>query len=299
MMVDGNSTQDNKALPLKPRHTVFRLFIIVASSIFATETVLMLVFDHLPRLPIFVGDFLDGLLLTILVSPILYLYLFRPMQTYIAALKEAEGLLARQRDSLEKEVQHRTAELVERNEQQVKLMQELQSAEEKYRNLVEHLPSITYIMSLEEEEGKMLFVSPQIERLGFDANEWIGEADFRSERTHPDDRNDVNQALLHSRETGEPFRCDYRLFSRTNDICWFHDEASVVRDESGKMLYLQGVMLDITEKKSLEEELAEHRYRLERSVKNRTELQERRISVLESANSQLCKIIDELKSRQG
>jgi PAS domain S-box-containing protein len=295
-MDNDNSGLLDEEAQFSPRRTVYRLLVIVAGTILITETVLMFVFDRLMRLHTLTEDLLDGVLLTILVSPVLYLYLFRPMHAYIVELSKAKGLLRQQRDHLEEEVQHRTAELVERNEHQARLMQELESAEQKYRNLVERLPSITYVISL-EDEGRMVFVSPQIEQLGFAMADWTETPDFRSQRTHPEDRNLVRQAFLRSRNTGEPFHCDYRLFTRSDEVRWFHDEASVVRDEAGKALFLQGVMLDITENKAMEEELAEHRYRLEQRVERLTKLMERRISVLESANARLCGMLNEYEAR--
>lgn len=200
------------------------------------------------------------------------------------------------RDYLIKDTKGRYLELlpavIERVLGEQQMLQEKHHAEEKYRMLVEHLPSITYILTL-EDDGRPVFVSPQIERLGFSPEEWVRESGLRFEQIHPEDRDLVMQAFLHSRDSGEAFRCDYRIATRTGDILWFHDEASVVRDEKGKMLFLQGVMLDITEKKSMEKELAEHRYWLEKKVEQRTALLERRISVLESANTNLCEKIEE------
>ena len=295
-MDDNNPDQLEEELQLSPHRTVLRMLLILVTSIFVTETLLMLAYDRFAQFHTFTGDLLDGLMLTILISPILYLFLFRPMHGTIVALHEARKLLRQQRDSLEEQVQHRTAELVERNAQQEVLMQELKEAEGKYRNLVERLPSITYTMAL-GDEGKMTFISPQIERLGFPMSDWSETLDFRSERMHPDDREHVQQAFAHSRETGEPFRCDYRLFSSDNKVHWFHDEASVVCDWEGRQSYLQGVMLDITANKAMEEELGEHRYRMEKSIERRTELMERRINVLESANARLCGMLNEYEER--
>ncbi len=272
------------------------MLVILVTSIFVVETLLMLAYDRFAQLHTFAGDLLDGVLLTILISPIMYFFLFRPMHGNIVALHEAKKLLGNQRDHLEELVQQRTAELVERHEQQARLMQELESAEEKYRNLVECLPSITYVMTL-EDDGRLTFISPQIEELGFAVADWTETPDFRSQRMHPEDRERVEQVLVHSRDSGEPFRCDYRLFASDNKVRWFHDEASVVCDWEGRMSYLQGVMLDITENKEMEEELAEHRYRMEQNVARRTELMERRINVLESANTRLCSMLNEYESR--
>ena len=205
------------------------------------------------------------------------------------------------RDYLIKDSEGRYLELLPAVIQRVlsgqRLLEEKRSAEERYRRLVEHLPSITYILSF-EEEGRLIFVSPQIERLGFVVEEWLERRDLRFQQIHAEDRDAVMQSYLHSRNTGESFRCDYRMLTRAGETRWFHDEASVVRDETGNMMYLQGVMLDITEKKAMEEELAEHRYRLEQRVSRMTELLERRISVLESANAQLCRTLESYEAER-
>lgn len=200
------------------------------------------------------------------------------------------------RDYLIKDAEGRYLELlpavVERVLIEQRMLEEKQHAEMKYRTLVERIPAITYILTL-EGEGRWLFVSPQIELLGFSADEWVATEELRFQQVHPEDRDRVMQAFLHSCESGEMFRCDYRMSTRTGDVRWFHDEASVVCDAQGKRLFLQGVMLDITENKLMEEELVEHRYRLEQQVERRTAMLERRIALAEAANSNLCNKIEE------
>ncbi|MDO8350728.1 MAG: EAL domain-containing protein [Gallionella sp.] len=107
-----------------------RLFLIVAASILVVEIAIMFTFERLPQLSRITESILDGILLTILVSPILYRFLFRPLNMHIAALRQAQELLRQQRDHLEEEVQKRTAELVERN-------REVADREVHYRAVVE------------------------------------------------------------------------------------------------------------------------------------------------------------------
>jgi len=107
-----------------------RLFLIVAASILVVEISIMFAFERLPQLPRITESILDGILLTILVAPILYGFLFRPLNIHIAALRQAQALLRQQRDHLEDEVQKRTAELVERN-------REVADREVHYRAVVE------------------------------------------------------------------------------------------------------------------------------------------------------------------
>lgn len=151
---------------------------------------------------------------------------------------------------------------------------------------VEH-PLVTTYISAYQQDNQMIYVSPQIARLGFAPEMWLGKRDLRLQQIHEGDLERVTQALQHSLRTGEKFNCHYRLYDSSGKVRWFHDEASVY-DESGSALLFKGVMLDITDKKEMEAELNERRYYLEQSVEQRTEHLMKRISLLESCNAALC-----------
>lgn len=126
-------------------------------------------------------------------------------------------------------------------------------AEARYRTLVEQLAAVTYIARL-GLEGEWLYVSPQIwTMLGYTPEEWLADPTMWLRRIHPDDR-----ALVASAEdaaiAGRPFRAQYRLLHREGRVVWVDDNASVMRDADGNNL-LHGVLLDVTERKSLETEL--------------------------------------------
>jgi len=53
------------------------------------------------------------------------------------------------------------------------------------------------------------------------------------------------------------FRSDYRMFSKDGRTLWLHDEARLVYDTSGKAMFWQGVVHDITEQKEAEQRLHE------------------------------------------
>ena len=117
-----------------PKKGVLRALVIVAASIFSTEIILMILFEEMHNLPLMTENLLDGLFLTLLVSPILYFQLFRPLQDNIAELEKTRDLLKNQRDILEEEVSRRTAELSEQNRQQEMLMHDLKGANEELKN---------------------------------------------------------------------------------------------------------------------------------------------------------------------
>ncbi|HZK14302.1 MAG TPA: PAS domain S-box protein, partial [Desulfobaccales bacterium] len=101
-----------------------------------------------------------------------------------------------------------------------------------------------------------LYVSPQVETLlGFSPEAWRADAENWERQIHPDDRERLLAEITHSLETGEPFSTEYRLLAKSGRVVWFRDEARVVYDPEGQFLFLQGLALDITERKQAEDAL--------------------------------------------
>lgn len=152
---------------------------------------------------------------------------------------------------------------------------------------IEHPLTIAYVSTC-QQGNCMIYVGPQVTNLGFEPEVWLGKQDLRLKQVHQDDLAQVERALLDTINTAAKFSCCYRLYDSAGKVHWFHDEASVVPDESGAPLFIMGAMRDITEMKVMEAELNEHRYNLERKVEQRTEQLMKRISLLESCNATLC-----------
>ena len=147
--------------------------------------------------------------------------------------------------------------------------QRLAEAEERYRTLVEQLPLVTFVRTLDLWQPN-IFVSSQVgPMLGYSAEEWETDPDLLATVLHPDDRELVLEKARRVRETGEPFRAEYRYIARDGRIVWVIDETHLVRDEQGTPLYVQGFLVDITERKLAEDERdrlqaeLQHTHRLE------------------------------------
>ena len=133
---------------------------------------------------------------------------------------------------------------------------ELRDARSKYGALVEQIPAIVYVDAADEDMST-LYVSPQIQEiLGYSAQEYIDDPGLWERILHPDDREDAMATYLRGRESGEPFVFEYRLLARDGRIVWFRDSAIVLTDPAGRPESIQGVMLDITERKEAEEQIA-------------------------------------------
>ncbi|MGH3021272.1 MAG: PAS domain S-box protein [Gaiellaceae bacterium] len=129
----------------------------------------------------------------------------------------------------------------------------LREAELRYRTLVEHLPLATYISPVDSSLGN-LYVSPQVEELlGYPADAWLRSPELLLQTVHPDDLERLLADAERLRTTGEPVRAEYRYRAADGRTVWVLDETNLVRDEDGTPLWVQGFLLDITERKSAEE----------------------------------------------
>jgi len=129
-----------------------------------------------------------------------------------------------------------------------------------YRTIVEEGPVVTYI-DAPDEVASSVYVSPQIEEVvGYTVEEWMADPELWPRLLHPDDRARALAENVRHNETGEPYRLEYRMIHRDGHVVWVYDEARVVRDERGKIRYSHGVMLDITGRKSADDQVAFRTY---------------------------------------
>lgn len=137
---------------------------------------------------------------------------------------------------------------------ELKRQGKLEEAEQKYRTLVEKVPTITYVDQISHEPMTQ-YVSPQIEQiLGISPGEWIGDnISSWLNLVDGNDRERVQTRFNLLIETGEPFDVEYRVNTPDARLVWIHDQAVMLRDEAGRPTSIQGVMYDVSERKQAEE----------------------------------------------
>ena len=98
------------------------------------------------------------------------------------------------------------------------------------RALIEQIPLTIYIDRLDEVSSNV-YTSPQLESvLGYSPEEWAADEELLLKVLHPDDREAVFAEHRRTRETGDPFRMEYRMIARDGTVHWFRDEAAVIPD---------------------------------------------------------------------
>ncbi|MFH1092471.1 MAG: cache domain-containing protein [Pseudomonadota bacterium] len=156
----------------------------------------------------------------------------------LAGLEDSRRRLQNQAQELEQKVRERTEELVR--------------SEEKFRTLLEEIPLVVYRL----EPGLIrTFVSSHIERLtGRPPEEAVGGVEVWSKMIHPKDRNRVVAAKKRSLEKCAALQMEYLLQDRQGQEIEILDRAEPVYNNSGQCLHMEGYMLDIRDRKRLEEQ---------------------------------------------
>jgi diguanylate cyclase (GGDEF)-like protein/PAS domain S-box-containing protein len=239
---------------MKKTYTPGYFFKSTVILIFMAEVFVMLILPALPELPHYSEVIIDSAILCIIVIPLLYVMLFKPMVEYIAERDAAEGaILVAQRD-LESRVEKRTKAFEEAN----KTLHDEYLKHESTRTRLEYLlsatPSVIYT-SKAEGDYATTFISDNIrEQLGHDPRDFINNPGFWAEGIHPEDRERVLNELSELFEKGE-YVHEYRFRHKDGSYRWLHDKLRLVKDDEGNPHEIVGSWIDITGRVQLEEEL--------------------------------------------
>ncbi len=119
---------------------------------------------------------------------------------------------------------------------------------------------VVYVDS-DDPEPWTLYVSPSVERiLGYPVEYYMqaaSPAEGWTNLIHPDDRDRVVASWGRAVESSLPFTEEYRFLRSDGATVWVHDHSALVRDDDGRRLYWQGVLMDITAQVEAQRELAE------------------------------------------
>ena len=156
------------------QHSPIHLFIITAISVFVSEAFIMLILSELSlfSIPISVM-FLDALLLTFFIVPVLYFFLVRPLGLNIEERLRTEEDLKKARGELEIKVMERTDELNRTNATLQQEMIERTQAELESLKTAMRLEHLLHSVPAIINNLKIVLISRERSRVNNEASENI------------------------------------------------------------------------------------------------------------------------------
>lgn len=138
----------------------------------------------------------------------------------------------------------------------------LKESEERLKTLITNIPSVSYRCVL-DESWTMEFISDEVQTLsGYPPSDFI-QNKVRSFASiiHPEDRGLIYNSVLESIKDKTYYNINYRIIDINGIIHWVSERGKAEYNKNGDVLWLYGVISDITQQKNTEEALAESEMR--------------------------------------
>lgn len=132
--------------------------------------------------------------------------------------------------------------------------------------IIDNSPAILFRRRAAEdlEERKMVYVSPNISRFGYQAEDFLENRMMFRQIVYSGDIDLITEEIKEHVSNGiENYSQTYRIVTKDGELRWVEDRTSVVEDEVTGDRYHQGIIVDVHEKKEAEEKLrrSEEKYR--------------------------------------
>ena len=156
-----------------------------------------------------------------------------------------------------KEIERKAAQEQALNAELLRAEQELRRAEERQAAIIQSLPMVLYLEPFEAEARWPHYVSGDFQGItGFTLDDVRRQPTMWEDRLHPDDR-DAVLATIEARRTSGRSSVEYRWQSADGTYRHFLDQAVLLRDSDGRPVEFAGTLTDITEQRSLENQLVQ------------------------------------------
>ena len=148
--------------------------------------------------------------------------------------------------------------------QRLEMENALRESEEQFRSLITNIPGVAYRCGDESHEP-VIFISDAVESVtGYPAEDFTGPNTRRSyfDLVHPEDR----IRFARARAQAGVFNSEYRIIRQDGETRWVLDQGIMVHDEASDEIWLDGFIMDITERREMEQALREAKEKAEQAA---------------------------------
>jgi PAS domain S-box-containing protein len=221
---------------------IHELFVKILAIVAGMEILVMVILGFSGMPEGMKKNLLDASLLALFCTPLLYLFVVKDV---IRRLSEQASLAQRLR---QKELELNSAA-------------EKQELATRLQSLVDNVPGMVY---RGHRDWSISFVGAEVEQItGYSAEEFMrGDLNWKN-IIHPDDREWLAESFRGAAKARlKMFRVEYRILHRNGDLKWVSDKRQIFYDGNGSFSYVDGLLLDVTERKMTDDALRDANQRL-------------------------------------
>jgi PAS domain S-box-containing protein len=121
------------------------------------------------------------------------------------------------------------------------------------------------------DEWPVELVSGNVKQFGYSPDEFLSGAISYSSIIHPEDLERVTREVRYfSAEGVNEFQLEYRIIARDGKVRWINEHTKAERNAEGCLTHFQGIVIDVTERKRVENALRKAYDEMESRVRERT-----------------------------
>jgi PAS domain S-box-containing protein len=124
-------------------------------------------------------------------------------------------------------------------------------SEEKFRLLANNIPGTVYLSKYDKYATK-IYINDEIEKLtGYPKSDFLINNLSFIDLIHPEDKERTLLGEQDAIENGRPIHLTYRILNKNKEIVWVEEFGDVIYKD-GKIAFIEGIFIDITERKKTE-----------------------------------------------
>jgi two-component system, NtrC family, sensor kinase len=131
----------------------------------------------------------------------------------------------------------------------------LRESEERFRTLIANIPGAVYrCKCVDNYQYKIEFISDIVETItGYSANNFINNNCSFSSLIHPEDQQIVKDTIQQAIKNKQSYIIEYRMQKAGEEnMRWLYEKGQPIFDKNGEIMWLDGVIFDITDRKEEE-----------------------------------------------
>jgi PAS domain S-box-containing protein len=150
-----------------------------------------------------------------------------------------------------------------------KMEEKIEESGQQLNTLINNIPGFVY-QCLNDRNWTMLYLSHRFTDItGYNPHDVINNKILSyNDIIHPDDREWLFEKWAEALNNNKEFEGEYRIVTQTGETRWVWERGRNIKDNGDKLTYIDGIVIDITERKNALESMYENDARFKRLSEN-------------------------------